>query len=107
RLLLHYFAGVAELADAQDLKSCDERSSYRFDSGPRHHHFNRAPIAQLDRVLDYVSSGYRFDSYWAHHFNMHIIINTGSGSVWYRTWFVNKVSWFLILITHLFLCLGV
>ena len=36
RLLLHYFAGVAELADAQDLKSCGERSPYRFDSGPRH-----------------------------------------------------------------------
>ena len=30
-------AGVAELADAQDLKSCGERSPYRFDSGPRHH----------------------------------------------------------------------
>ena len=30
------FAGVAELADAQDLKSCGERSPYRFDSGPRH-----------------------------------------------------------------------
>ena len=29
-------AGVAELADAQDLKSCDVNSSYRFDSGPRH-----------------------------------------------------------------------
>ena len=29
-------AGVAELADAQDLKSCDWKQSYRFDSGPRH-----------------------------------------------------------------------
>ena len=29
-------AGVAELADAQDLKSCDWKRSYRFDSGPRH-----------------------------------------------------------------------
>ena len=37
RLPLHYIAGVAELADAQDLKSCGERSPYRFDSGPRHH----------------------------------------------------------------------
>ena len=27
---------------------------------------NRAPIAQLDRVLDYESSGYRFDSCWVH-----------------------------------------
>ena len=29
-------AGVAELADAQDLKSCERKLSYRFDSGPRH-----------------------------------------------------------------------
>ena len=33
------YAGVAELADAQDLKSCDVNSSYRFDSGPRHQFF--------------------------------------------------------------------
>ncbi len=32
-------AGVAELADAQDLKSCGRRLPYRFDSGPRHHWF--------------------------------------------------------------------
>ena len=30
-------AGVAELADAQDLKSCGTNLPYRFDSGPRHH----------------------------------------------------------------------
>ena len=36
RSIIHS-AGVAELADAQDLKSCGERSPYRFDSGPRHH----------------------------------------------------------------------
>ena len=30
-------AGVAELADARDLKSCENKISYRFDSGPRHH----------------------------------------------------------------------
>ena len=30
-------AAVAELADAQDLKSCGPKSSYRFDSGQRHH----------------------------------------------------------------------
>ena len=29
-------AEVAELADAQDLKSCDPKRSYRFDSGLRH-----------------------------------------------------------------------
>ena len=31
------YAGVAELADATDLKSVGEKSPYRFDSGPRHH----------------------------------------------------------------------
>ena len=30
------FAGVAELADAQDLKSCGTNLPYRFDSGRRH-----------------------------------------------------------------------
>ena len=30
------FAGVAEQADAQDLKSCEANPSYRFDSGLRH-----------------------------------------------------------------------
>ena len=30
------YAGVAELADAQDLKSCDPYRSYRFDPGLRH-----------------------------------------------------------------------
>ena len=30
-------AEVAELADAQDLKSCDPFRSYRFDSDLRHH----------------------------------------------------------------------
>ena len=32
-------AGVAKLADAQDLKSCGTYLSYRFDSGLRHHFF--------------------------------------------------------------------
>ena len=30
------YAGVAELADAQDLKSCGTNLPYRFDSGLRH-----------------------------------------------------------------------
>ena len=71
RSIIHS-AGVAELADAQDLKSCGERSPYRFDSGPRHH-LNKAPVAQLDRAFDYGSRGYGFDSYRARHFIM--IIN--------------------------------
>ena len=34
----------------------------------------RAPIAQLDRVLDYESKGCRFDSCWAHLKSMSYII---------------------------------
>ena len=34
--VLFLIAGVAELADAQDLKSCDPYRSYRFDPGLRH-----------------------------------------------------------------------
>jgi hypothetical protein len=48
------FAGVAELADAQDLKSCGGFPPCRFESGPRHH---LAPVAQLDRAFDYGSKG--------------------------------------------------
>ena len=33
------FAGVAEQADARDLKSRDTKVSYRFDPGHRHHAF--------------------------------------------------------------------
>ena len=36
-IFLDRCAGVAELADAQDLKSCDPYRSYRFDPGFRHH----------------------------------------------------------------------
>ena len=35
--LLVLFAGVAEQADARDLKSRDTKVSYRFDPGYRHH----------------------------------------------------------------------
>jgi hypothetical protein len=34
--LITLVAGVAELADAQDLKSCGLNRPYRFDSGRRH-----------------------------------------------------------------------
>ena len=33
---IYKIAGVAELADAQDLKSCGTYLPYRFDSGRRH-----------------------------------------------------------------------
>ena len=36
---LYGYAGVAELADAQDLKSCGTNLPYRFDSGRRHSYF--------------------------------------------------------------------
>ena len=32
---------------------------------------NNAPIAQLDRVLDYESKGCKFDSCWAHVYYLH------------------------------------
>ena len=35
-VMSNHDAGVAELADAQDLKSCERKLSYRFDPGPRH-----------------------------------------------------------------------
>ncbi len=41
------YAGVAELADAQDLKSCEGQTSYRFDSGLRHH---KVPTFKYRRV---------------------------------------------------------
>lgn len=37
RVCLVKFAGVAELADARDLKSRDTKVSYRFETGHRHH----------------------------------------------------------------------
>ena len=40
------FAGVAELADARDLKSRDTKVSYRFDPGHRHHRGSKAPVVQ-------------------------------------------------------------
>ena len=46
------FAGVAELADARDLKSRDTRVSYRFDPGYRHQKkdlFERTGLFQLNR----------------------------------------------------------
>ena len=38
------FAGVAELADAQDLKSCGTNLPYRFDSGRRHYLLRRGNV---------------------------------------------------------------
>ena len=35
RIWVSPYAGVAELADAQDLKSCGGNTPYRFDSGLR------------------------------------------------------------------------
>ncbi len=50
----HYlYAGVAELADAQDLKSCGANPPYRFDSGRRH-------FKKLEMILC------RFKLFYAH-----------------------------------------
>ena len=34
---MHFYAWVAKLVDAQDLKSCGSQIPYRFNSGLRHH----------------------------------------------------------------------
>ena len=70
-------AGVAELADAQDLKSCDVNSSYRFDSGPRHQflgpmvkRLRHRPFTAVTRVRIPVGSPLCFQQFigyiWAH-----------------------------------------
>ena len=41
-----YLAGVAEQADARDLKSRDTKVSYRFDPGHRHHRGIKLDIAE-------------------------------------------------------------
>ena len=47
-VMSNHDAGVAELADAQDLKSCGTNLPCRFDSGLRHCGFDkRALVAQL------------------------------------------------------------
>lgn len=51
--VVRFGAGVAELADAQDLKSCDRLD--RTGSIPVLGKW--APLAQLDRVPDYESGG--------------------------------------------------
>ena len=48
-------AGVAELADATDLKSVGWKQPYRFDSGPRHHHADVAESA--DALVSGTSGG--------------------------------------------------
>ena len=42
-----YFAGVAELADAQDLKSCAPYRAYRFDPGLRHQSRKHLLVQQI------------------------------------------------------------
>ena len=64
------FAGVAELADARDLKSLEEWSSYRFDSGLRHHFFCYAVVAEWQtRQLQALVGAtlWRFKSSLPHH----------------------------------------
>ena len=62
------YAGVAELADAQDLKSCGTNLPYRFDSGHRHYYhigkikYLDVRLAQLDRASGYGPEGRGFES---------------------------------------------
>ncbi len=53
------FAGVAELADAQDLKSCGTNLPYRFDSGRRHYQkaVKLSIYAGFDRFFIWCGSG--------------------------------------------------
>ena len=62
----HENAGVAEQADAQDLKSCGTNLPYRFDSGRRHLpekvKTKYVCVAQLDRALGYGPRCREFES---------------------------------------------
>ena len=65
--LIHCYAGVAELADAQDLKSCGTNLPYRFDSGRRqliliYQNLKNVCLAQLDRASGYGPEGREFES---------------------------------------------
>ena len=51
-----HFAGVAELADARDLKSRGWKQPYRFDSGPRHHQAILS-YAAMAKLADALASG--------------------------------------------------
>ncbi len=59
-------AEVAELADAQDLKSRGTYLSYRFDSGLRHQ--KSGPLAQLVRAPGSKPVGLGFESLMVHHY---------------------------------------
>ena len=44
-------AGVAEQADARDLKSRDAKASYRFDPGHRHHRKDRNHYRGVEQLV--------------------------------------------------------
>ncbi len=73
----HENAGVAELADAQDLKSCGTYLPYRFDSGRRHLPDKAISeyvcVAQLDRALGYGPRCREFESSHARTENLHFV----------------------------------
>jgi len=54
------YAGVAELADATDLKSVGKKFPYRFDSGPRHQFYAN----RLMRLRIFAESFFVFDFAW-------------------------------------------
>ena len=50
--ILRRNAGVAELADARDLKSRDTEVSYRFDPGHRHHRDSKTPSGRAGNIAE-------------------------------------------------------
>ena len=70
---------MAELADAQDLKSCGTNLPYRFDSGRRHSEssIKYVRVAQLDRAFGYGPKGREFESSHARDSPCKIIILQG------------------------------
>ena len=87
-------AGVAELADALDLKSCDWKQSYRFDSGPRH----RKEHPQLNWI-EYLTTNQAVRG--STPLGCIFLFNSGSSSAWQSTWFGTKVSQVRILSSRL------
>lgn len=63
---------MAELVDAQDLKSCENQPSCRFKSGLRHHHMEEYPSLVEGTGLEnrkVVQAAQGFESLFLRHYN--------------------------------------
>ena len=67
-------AWVAELVDAQDLKSCEIQPSCRFKSGLRHHFKNYSLLFIVDEFFYKIYYYFISNNYW-HSLNCCVIIN--------------------------------